>query len=413
MILLFGGPDGCGKTTIAKLVIRNLKRKGYPVTYVWLRYPRFLSLLPLLLSKMLGLTVEYKIGDSCKHKYHDFKRSPTLGVLYELTLVLDYALYKFIKVTIPNFIGYLVVIDRYLIDIAVDLLVERGTLTRFTLAYLSKESSQLGLKVIILADVKLLLQRRKDNKCNPHLKMVISLYKYLSKIYGIPNSQNNRPEDLSGIVSKLTGSFNSIRIYASVSSQLVKALFLKHKNLIYLSNFIFQGMGYMWKLELFFRLLIQVLMIILLHTYLKINILLAVLVSHAILYLPYNNIYALRKWIKEGQPNPWKITEGLRKLAIVEKKYQSCINVYIVGSLAQDPTLMFKSQVDIDARVVSNKGIKCVLVSILISHYLRTWSLTRKVPLDLYVKPIKDSEFQKKNYVRCKIILEKLSARSK
>lgn len=226
MIIAFGGPDGCGKTTIARLIVKTLRKRGYPVTYTWLRYPRFFSLIPLLLSKALNLTYVYKKDDICKYRYHDFKRAPILGAVYELLLILDYTLYKFFKVTIPKFVGYVVVIDRYLLDVAVDILVERGSLTRFTAYYLSREIKQPKFKEIVLADENLLLQRRRDNLCNPNLRKTIYLYKLLCGIYGVNISQNNRPEDLLRIVSRIARSFRPVRVYVDPKSQFIRALFL-------------------------------------------------------------------------------------------------------------------------------------------------------------------------------------------
>ncbi|MEM4004881.1 MAG: hypothetical protein QXM43_04505 [Desulfurococcaceae archaeon] len=409
MIIAFGGPDGCGKTTIAKLVVKTLRKKGYPVTYAWLRYPRLLSLFPLLLSKLLGLTVEFKLNGVCKYKYHNFRRAPLLGLVYELALICDYALYRFIKVTIPKLIGFVIVIDRFLMDIAIDILTERGALTKFTYAYLSKEIRAIESKEIILADIDTLLRRRKDNICNPYLRLAVSLYTRLCKIYGVPISQNNRLEDISRIVSNVTATFNdNVRVYADVSNQFIRALFFKYKNIIYFSNFLFQGMGYMWRVELAFRLLLQTSMILLMHMCLGINILLSVFISHLVLYIPYNKLLDIRKWVEEREPNPVVIVEGLRVLANLEEKSKQCLNVYLVGSLARDPLLIFRRHIDIDVRIVPKNEFKCLLYSLLISLYLRTWAFVKAIPLDLYVKPVNDREFRNKNFAPCSIVLEKV-----
>ncbi|MEM4593091.1 MAG: hypothetical protein QW196_06780 [Sulfolobales archaeon] len=412
MIIAFGGPDGCGKTTIAKLVVKTLRKKGYPVTYVWLRYPRLLSLFPLLLSKLLSLTTEFKLNGVCRHKYHNFKRAPLLGLVYELTLIFDYALYRFIKVTIPKLIGFVIVVDRFLMDIAVDLLTEREALTKFMLIYLSKEMRAIESKEVILADFNELLRRRKDNVCNPRLRTAILLYTRLCRIYGVSISQNNRLEDISRIVNNVTATFNdNVRVYADVSNQLIKALFLRHKSIIYFSNFLFQGMGYMWRVELAFRLLLQASIILLMHVCLGINILLSMFISHLVLYIPYSNLFAIRKWIERGEPNPMVIVQGLRVLASLEERFKQCLNVYLVGSLARDPLLIFRRMIDIDARIVPKSGFKCLLYSLLISLYLRSWAFVKGVPLDLYVKPISDKEFRNKNFASCSIVLEKVLER--
>lgn len=408
MIIAFGGPDGCGKTTIAKLIVKDLRRKGYPVAYVWLRYPRFFSFIPLLLSRMLNLTIVYEIDGLCKHKYHDFRRIPGLGVLYELLLILDYTLYRFIKVTIPRLIGYIVVVDRYVIDIAVDLLVERGSLTRFTLSYLSKEIRRFRLERIIMADEEVLLRRRRDNMCNLNLRSALALYTYLCRVYKVPIIQNNSAEDLFNIVSRITGSLKNVRVHTDSSIQFIRAVFFRYKYLIYFSNFVFQGMGYMWKAEFVFRLLLQAAITFLIYMYLKVNILLAVFMSHLLLYILYGNPLVLRKLIDDREPNPHEIIQGLRKLVNVEKKCRKCLAIYVIGSLSRDPLRMFKKRVDIDARVVPNSGIKCLLISLIVSLYLKAWFFFKKIPLDLYVKASNDPEFQRQSFAPCSSILERV-----
>ncbi|MEM0232837.1 MAG: hypothetical protein QXL22_02340 [Candidatus Nezhaarchaeales archaeon] len=151
----------------------------------------------------------------------------------------------------------------------------------------------------------------------------------------------------------------------------------------------------MWRVELAFRLLLQASIILLMHVCLGINILLSMFISHLVLYIPYSNLFAIRKWIERGEPNPMVIVQGLRVLASLEERFKQCLNVYLVGSLARDPLLIFRRMIDIDARIVPMSGFKCLLYSLLISFYLRSWAFVKAVPLDLYIKPISDKEFRK------------------
>lgn len=163
----------------------------------------------------------------------------------------------------------------------------------------------------------------------------------------------------------------------------------------------------MWRVELVFRILIQTSMILLMYMCFGLNILLSILVSYALLYVPYSNTCALYKWISKGEPNLQKILQGLRRLVDVERKHRKCLSIYVVGSLAREPTSLFKKHVDIDARVVPSRGIKCLFTSLIVSLYLRTWSFLRKVPLDLYVKPVDDVEFREQSYSSCSTVYRK------
>jgi len=396
-VILISGIDGSGKTTIARLVARLIRMRGYPVLYTWLRYPRLTSIIPLILSRIMGLTIKIKRNSICSYTYHAYRVVPALGTLYELTILFDYIIYKLLKVWIPNKIGFTIVVDRSLLDIIVDTYIETGSAPRLLLRYLSRDVKESSRRIIVLASVANLVFRRRDNLCNPYLRYALKLYEILASQYRYTIFINDSMDDLKGIVHFLTKDFQPIRVYANPSNQLLRALYYRHRWLIYVSSFIFQSIGYMWKIEVLFRIVIQIALVISLIVA-GLHPLVALIVSHAALYLFYSNKYDLRKWfaaftesVKDAEINA--LITKFNEIERLARKYSGCLDIVVVGSLARDPNIIFRKRVDLDLRIVPRRKARCVMMSLVLAMYLRLWALANKLPLDLYVKPGNDPEF--------------------
>jgi len=391
MHILVSGPDGSGKTTIARLIVKLLRQRGYPVLYTWLRYPRLLSLFPLLISRIIGTTTIIKLDNACKYTYHSYATVPILGKLYELSILIDYMIYKFIKVHIPNMLGFIVVVDRNLLDIAIDVYIERRATPKLLLYYLGREAKNALTKIVILASLQNLLTRRKDNLCNPHLKALLVLYQRLGTTYGYNMVYNDSRADLIEIVRCVALKFKPVRIYTEPRSHVLRALFYRHRWLVFVTNFLFQSMGYMWRVELASRLAIQALVAIAL-VLMGLHTLPALLISHIIMYPFYSNLFAILKWWRKRKINIGKVIRGLKKLVSIENRYRSYIDIVIVGSITRNPSILLTREADIDVRIVPKPRITCIILSLLIGMYIRLWSVANRIPMDLYVKPGNDSE---------------------
>jgi energy-coupling factor transporter ATP-binding protein EcfA2 len=397
-IIIISGPDGSGKSTIAKILRTELKKRGYPVYYTWLRYPRLFSLLPLLISRFIGTTLEIRIDGVCKSVLHAYYRVPILGKLYELAILVDYLIYKFFKVYIPSLLGFIVIIDRGLLDILIDVYVETRKFPKLLHVYLERESKKTNSsRVLIIASYPTLISRRRDNLCDPGFRKVYALYKLLGPICGYKVFFNETPKDLESITTSALSGFEPIRVYSDPKNSILRALFYKHKWLIILSNLVFQCAGYMWRVELALRVCIQVLLVIILILLLNMNPIIAIVVSHLLLYPLYSNPLAILKWVRSKREAI--SLEALDKLVLklneIKRRGGLCVDVYIVGSLARNPCKILLKGADVDARITPRNSIRCVLSSLIIVLYVRLWSLLHGVPLDIYVKPLNDPELKR------------------
>lgn len=92
MLIVFIGPDGCGKTTIAMMVVAHLERKGKPVHFFEMNFgilPRFRDLAAAVLRRPIGRThVPGELLAGMKHR----PNPPVRGAVYMLWYSLDYFL---------------------------------------------------------------------------------------------------------------------------------------------------------------------------------------------------------------------------------------------------------------------------------------------------------------------------------
>jgi len=320
--------------------------------------------------------------------------------------LIDYVIYKLIKVWLPKALGFIVIGDRNLLDILVDVYTEINAMPRILVRYLSHEIKSSEENIVILASLQNLLLRRKQNLCNPYIRSILKLYKYLGKIYGYKMYYNDVPSDLAKIFHPIISRFQPVRVYADPQNQLIRALFYKHRWMMYVANFLFQSMGYMWKVELMFRLTIQVLAMLFLIV-LGMHPLLALPTSHILLYPLYTNFFAIAKWLNESEKDidREKVIQGIKKLESIQRSYGSYIDVIVVGSLAHNPKILLVKKVDIDVRIVPKTGFKCLLLSLFLAIYLRLWSIFHRVPMDLYIKPREDLYVQDKRFLPLKDFL--------
>jgi hypothetical protein len=153
----------------------------------------------------------------------------------------------------------------------------------------------------------------------------------------------------------------------------------------------------MWRAELALRAVIQALLVIALIVSLNLNPVVALVVSHLLLYPLYSNPLAILKWVRSKRDVI--SLEALNKLALklneIKRRWGSCVDVYIVGSLARNPCRILLEGADVDARITPRNSIRCVFSSLIIALCVRLWGLLHGVPLDIYVKPLNDPELKR------------------
>jgi thymidylate kinase len=122
--ICFVGIDGSGKTTLALRLVTELEKADVKCRYVWFREPYFLSLPFLALCRLVGLTKIRHRGLSV-FREHNFRTRP-LAAVWEFLQFLDAWSLNLIKIRLPMLLGHVVICDRYIHDILVDMAEDTG-----------------------------------------------------------------------------------------------------------------------------------------------------------------------------------------------------------------------------------------------------------------------------------------------
>jgi len=212
-IICVSGPDGVGKTTHCKKIQSFFKQNGIQTDTVWLRQPRLLSYVIVFLSTLLGSTrIQFKNGSL--QAEHRFSRYKVIATLWICTQVIDAMVMSLLSVFLPKARGKLIILDRWIPDILVDLSISTGK-SRLIGSYPSNLLMRLtsDCKVIILdASLQALLSRNKDELKPSQLAKTKHFYKMLATRYGLPIVDTESPfsnvhelitlQHLSGIYQK-------------------------------------------------------------------------------------------------------------------------------------------------------------------------------------------------------------------
>ncbi len=120
-LIHLAGADGTGKTTQARAIMAWLAACGVPAQYVWLRYPRYVTIPFLAYARLRGFSRQ-EVVDGNTHGYWDFERSWLMTHMFPWAILLDSLIIAIIGIYLPRRRGLTVVADRFVGDILVDVM---------------------------------------------------------------------------------------------------------------------------------------------------------------------------------------------------------------------------------------------------------------------------------------------------
>ncbi|MDA9362200.1 hypothetical protein N9R28_00705 [Flavobacteriaceae bacterium] len=183
--IMLSGPDGTGKSTISDAVIKSFSEKGIKFNHIWLRFNHYTAKIINLFGRISGKSfrVSYKWG---KIGYHNY--TGVFGVVYIFCVYIDHLIFNLIikKNKIKKGKHYL--IDRYLIDIVADLIVDtknNDLVYNFFDKSLRKELKKSNA-FILECDEEIVKSRRADINDDMVYKHKIKAYNEISLRYKIP-----------------------------------------------------------------------------------------------------------------------------------------------------------------------------------------------------------------------------------
>jgi dTMP kinase len=160
LLICFTGVDGSGKTTHAKSLIKFLNEIGYSCKYVWGAYRPFLSYTFFVLTNLLGYWKKIrKNAYTNPLEFAPRNIAEKLGVVYRLFIFLDFQIKTLLKIRLPLFFKKIVVCDRYIYDLLIELELSNISSKRFT-TILSKTLPQPLITFLLDTPDNLANQRR-------------------------------------------------------------------------------------------------------------------------------------------------------------------------------------------------------------------------------------------------------------
>lgn len=117
------GIDGSGKTTHTQKLLGAIVNSA-KTRYVWFGSAYFLSYPFMAFCRLFGFTKTYILASNGDHTEHQYYRNKCIAFLWPWVQLIDTLIFVTLKIYIPLRRGYLLVLDRFVHDILVDLMVD-------------------------------------------------------------------------------------------------------------------------------------------------------------------------------------------------------------------------------------------------------------------------------------------------
>jgi len=187
-VYAFIGPDGAGKTTIARAIAARLASRGIRTRISWMRSPRIVTLFVIGVLRMSRIAKTIRLGDH-DDVITDLSRHRFLLHLYAWSVTFDYFLGYVGKVTLPRWLlGRTILLDRF----AWDALVDLGLASGLDEAFLGSPPGRILLDlartyptVLVTASQEELVRRKPILALDPRLGRRLRLYREFASQYGL------------------------------------------------------------------------------------------------------------------------------------------------------------------------------------------------------------------------------------
>jgi hypothetical protein len=191
-LLLLVGPDGCGKSTLARMVVESLERRGFKTLGVWSRYNNYLSKPLLALARLTGHSYRER-RDGFTFGYHEFSRCGVYRTLFPILQACDANLAARSSVRSLRESADVLVFERGPWDTLVDVMLDTGRadLARGFLGRWMTAPVRRGSVVAIRRDYGSILQSRPELRHDRTLVRKMQLYRDLASALGWTTLDNN------------------------------------------------------------------------------------------------------------------------------------------------------------------------------------------------------------------------------
>ena len=177
--ICFLGPDGSGKTTLARMYAGLLQARGCKTRLAWIRGTHTLA---SLLARILA---SFKLLRGPCNPYYNIcipARLQKPWIVIEFVSILPLLFLRFI---LPRLLGYTVVGERGLLDFIAWLTItlrDASVLDTLVSKFLASLSSRLCINIYVYARIEVLRQRRGNDQT---LGAQLAVYNYIARKNGV------------------------------------------------------------------------------------------------------------------------------------------------------------------------------------------------------------------------------------
>jgi thymidylate kinase len=200
-IFCFFGPDGSGKTTVAKALAERLEDYGFNVRISWMRGTHTLA---SLLARFLSRFALFRGSDNPYYGISISNSAKRVWQLIEFISVLPILLTKFM---LPSLLGYTIIAERYIPDFLVWVSLttrDEDYLKRLEARFMLTLSMKANVRVYVTASETELAKRRGGEVNQKFLSRQLKLYDRLAKLvkaYKIDTTGRSVEETLDSLLS--------------------------------------------------------------------------------------------------------------------------------------------------------------------------------------------------------------------
>lgn len=197
--IMLSGPDGTGKSTISKKIVAYYSKKNRKLISVWLRFHHYFAKVVNLIGRLTGKSFKesYTWGKVGYHEYQGY-----FGYLYIFAIYFDHILFRiFVRpFVLKKRLDSNYIIDRYIIDIAADLIVDTKKIDlvlKLFRRFINKEL-KFAKAYILECPETIVFKRRPDILDDKKYKDKVNAYKLLAKEFKIEkiNTHKFNPDEV-------------------------------------------------------------------------------------------------------------------------------------------------------------------------------------------------------------------------
>ncbi len=203
-LIYITGCDGTGKSTQASLLVAAGAAGGKSARRVWLRFPFFFSAPLLAYARTQGLSW-HETSAGVRHGYWDFRSSRVMR-LFPWLLLVDAALAGCWNIFLPLWHNQMIVCERYVLDMLVDLSLafnDKTIFTRLPFRWYFKLLPRQAVIILLDLDAQTIRARRPDLISDKTLEQRLSAYRALAAHLNItPLSSQDTIENIQNHIRR-------------------------------------------------------------------------------------------------------------------------------------------------------------------------------------------------------------------